>query len=194
MSHRHVSAPSRRRGRRFLGIELVDESHPSQPDDRRGSRGGPGGPDGPDGPDDWDDEFKPKKSLPRRMLKWLAICVAMFIVAAVGVFFLAYSMIDIPNPNEDFTTETTTVYYSDGKHELGTFAIQNREEVSLSDVPKSVQDAVISAEDRTFWDNAGFDTIGIVAAGIDSLRGQLRYCPPPVPCARTPPRPSPLRS
>src|SRR5262245_65348280 len=86
----------------------------------------------------------------------------MCILAAVGVVFLACSMIDIPNPNEDFTTETTTVYYSDGKHEIGTFEIQNREEASLSDVPKFVQDAVISAEDRSFWDNAGIDFKGII--------------------------------
>jgi membrane peptidoglycan carboxypeptidase len=170
VSHRHASAPSRRRSRRFLGIELVDDEAESQADhdDPRGPRG----PDGPDGPDDGEDEPKPKKSLPRRLLKWTGIALVMFIIAGIGTFVLAYTMIDIPDPNEDFTTETTEVYYSDGKHLLGTFAIQNREEVELSAVPDHVQDAVISAEDRTFWDNAGIDFKGIIRAAWSNARNE----------------------
>jgi membrane peptidoglycan carboxypeptidase len=91
-------------------------------------------------------------------------------LAGVGTFFLAYSMIDIPDPNADFTTQTTEVYYSDGKHLLGTFAVQNREDVELSAVPEHVQDAVISAEDRTFWDNAGIDFKGIIRAAWSNAR------------------------
>ncbi len=169
MSHRHVSAPSRRRSRRFLGIELVDDDPTTQDYDR----GGPGGPDGPDGPDDgyWDDE-PTKKSLPRRLLKWTALGLVLLLIAGVGAFFLAYSMIDVPDPNEDFTTETTEVYYSDGKTLLGTFAIQNRDAVELAAVPDHVQDAVISAEDRTFWDNAGIDIKGIIRAAWSNARSE----------------------
>jgi membrane peptidoglycan carboxypeptidase len=169
VSHRHVSAPSRRRSRRFLGIELVDDD-PTSPDY---DRGGPGGPDGPDGPDDgyWDDE-PGKKSLPRRLLKWIAVSLILLLIAGVGAFFLAYSMIDVPDPNEDFTTETTEVYYSDGKHVIGTFAIQNRDVVELAAVPDHVQDAVISAEDRTFWENAGIDVKGIIRAAWSNARSE----------------------
>ena len=35
-------------------------------------------------------------------------------------------------------------------------------------------DATTAVEDGTFWENAGFDPVGIVAAGLDSLRGDRR--------------------
>jgi membrane peptidoglycan carboxypeptidase len=176
VSHRHASAPSRRGRRRFLGIELVDDSPPppspdhSGPRDPYGPGGGGDGPDGP-GPDD-SAEPKKKKSLPRRILKWTSLFLVMLILAGAGAFFLAYSMIDIPDPNEDFTTETTEVYYSDGKTLLGTFAIQNREEVGLADVPDHIQAAVISAEDRTFWENSGIDFRGIIRAAWSNARNE----------------------
>jgi membrane peptidoglycan carboxypeptidase len=137
------------------------------------------GPDDPDEPggfggsgDGFDGEPTKKKSLLRRLLKWTAILTVLMMLAGIGTFFVAYSMIDIPNPNEDFTTQTTEVYYSDGKHLLGTFAVQNREDVELSAVPDHVQDAVISAEDRTFWDNAGIDIKGIIRAAWSNARSE----------------------
>ena len=79
-------------------------------------------------------------------------------------------MIDIPDPNSDFEAQTTTVYYSDGKHVLGRFALQNRQSIPLSEMPQSIQDAVISAEDRSFYTNSGLDYKGIVRAAWNNLR------------------------
>ncbi|HYJ66818.1 MAG TPA: transglycosylase domain-containing protein [Nocardioidaceae bacterium] len=195
MSHRHVSAPSRRRGGRRAArgdssdtassgasstsssaatpsatAEVLD-SRPGDPFDPGGPGGSGGSGDGSDG-FDGDAEPKKKKPLLRRLVKWISILVVLMIMAGVGMFFIAYTMIDIPNPNEDFTTETTEVYYSDGKHLLGTFAIQNREEVELTAVPDYVQNAVVSAEDRTFWNNAGIDFKGIIRAAWSNARSE----------------------
>ena len=82
-------------------------------------------------------------------------------VVTLGVL---YVLIDIPDPNKDFTTQTTTVYYSDGKSKIGTFANQNRESVSLAHMSPHLQAAVIAAEDRTFWTNNGIDVKGMVRA------------------------------
>ncbi len=35
-------------------------------------------------------------------------------------------------------------------------------------------DATTAVEDRTFWENAGFDPVGILSAGLDALRGNAR--------------------
>ena len=35
-------------------------------------------------------------------------------------------------------------------------------------------DATTAVEDRTFWENSGFDPVGIASAGIDALRGRAR--------------------
>ena len=46
--------------------------------------------------------------------------------------------------------------------------------MTFDEIPPVLVDATTAVEDGSFWDNAGFDTVGIVAAGIDSLRGHPR--------------------
>src|SRR5687768_13278819 len=84
-------------------------------------------------------------------LRWVAaLSVGGFVLGAI-VFFILYQFIDIPDPNADFQTQTTNVYYSDGKHRIGTFATQDRENVILDKVSEDMQAAVIAADDRTFY-------------------------------------------
>src|SRR6266550_4709250 len=40
--------------------------------------------------------------------------------------------------------------------------------------PPTEIDAQTAIEDKTFWDNSGFDPLAIISAGIDSLRGRAR--------------------
>ncbi len=113
---------------------------------------------------------RPRSRL-RRVLRNVALAlVALAVVGAVALFVL-YRTVDIPAANAEFTTETTTVYYSDGKHEIGTLAEQNRQSVPLADVPEHVQNAVIAAEDRSFYDNQGIDLAGIARAAFNNARG-----------------------
>ena len=46
--------------------------------------------------------------------------------------------------------------------------------MTFNDIPPIVIDAQTAIEDKTFWDNAGFDPLAIVSAGLDSLRGNSR--------------------
>jgi membrane peptidoglycan carboxypeptidase len=113
----------------------------------------------------------PKKPLGRRIAKWTGLVVLAGFLLGVAAFAYGYLATDIPNPNEDFQTQTTMVYYADGKTELGRFAEQNRTSISLSEVPQHVQDAVIAAEDRTFYTNKGIDPKGIIRAAFSNARG-----------------------
>ncbi|HEX7345188.1 MAG TPA: transglycosylase domain-containing protein, partial [Candidatus Limnocylindrales bacterium] len=61
-----------------------------------------------------------------------------------------------------------------GKTELARFGEFKREVVAFEDIPPILVDATTAIEDKTFWENAGFDPTAIVAAGIDSLRGSSR--------------------
>jgi membrane peptidoglycan carboxypeptidase len=94
-----------------------------------------------------------------------------FFLLGAAAFAVGYTTTDIPDPNRDFETQTTFVYYADGKHEIGQFADQNRTSIPLSDVPQHVQDAVIAAEDRTFYTNKGIDPKGILRAAFSNARG-----------------------
>ena len=88
-----------------------------------------------------------------RSLKWLLIVGLVGTLLLAGGLLLRYKTTDIPDPNKDFQTQTSFVYYADGKTELGQFATQNRESIPLDEMPQTMQDAVVAAEDRTFWTN-----------------------------------------
>ena len=92
------------------------------------------------------------------------------IIGALG-FVYVYSSTTIPTPNKDFQTQTTIVYYKDGKTGLGRFVEQNRESIPFAQMPKHVRDAVVAAEDRTFWTNRGIDPKGILRAAFYNARG-----------------------
>ncbi|MEO6604666.1 MAG: transglycosylase domain-containing protein [Aeromicrobium sp.] len=101
-------------------------------------------------------------------LRWAAFLSVVGILFGAITFFVLYQMIKIPDANADFETQTTKVYYSDGKHVIGSFATQDRESIPLSDMPASMQAAVIAAEDRTFYSNRGIDLKGIIRAARDN--------------------------
>ncbi len=110
----------------------------------------------------------------QQVLRWTGALSATGLVVGVITFFLLYQLISIPDPNADFRTQTTNVYYSDGKHKIGTFATQDRDVVTLDKVPKEMQAAVIAAEDRTFYSNRGIDIKGIIrAARNNATSGQI---------------------
>ena len=90
------------------------------------------------------------------------------LVAAVSV---AYARTSIPTPNQLVSAQTTIIYFSDGKTEIGRFGSQNRINITLSQVPDHVQKAVLAAEDRSFYQNKGISPRGIVRAFWNNLRG-----------------------
>ena len=118
----------------------------------------------------------PKKPMKRRVLtvlKWVLIVGLVTTLTGIGAFYYAYTQTDIPSsvPNSDFQTETTLVYYSDGKTQLGQFATQNRESIPYSEMPENIKQAVVAAEDQSFWTNKGIDPKGIIRAAFSNARG-----------------------
>ncbi len=112
-----------------------------------------------------------QKSATRRWVKRGFLVLATVLGLFLVLFAFAYATTDIPNPNEGFEAQTTYVYYDDGKSVLGKFAEQNRTTIPLEDVPQHVQDAVIAAEDSTFWTNKGIDPKGILRAAFNNAKG-----------------------
>jgi len=103
-----------------------------------------------------------------KTVRWFAFLGVAGILTAALTFFILYRAIAIPDANADFQTQTTQVYYSDGKHKIGEFALQDRESVSIDEIPASMQAAAIAAEDRTFYTNRGIDIKGIIRAVRDN--------------------------
>jgi len=111
------------------------------------------------------------KSRLKRVGKWALILGLVGALIGVGGFIVLYQAIDVPDPNKDFETQTTFVYYSDGKSQLGQFATQNRESIVLDEMPDTLKDAVVAAEDRTFRTNQGLDPKGIIRAAFSNAQG-----------------------
>jgi len=87
------------------------------------------------------------------------------------MLFIGYASTRPPEPNAAFKTATTFVYYSDGKTELGSFALQNRQPITLKEMPASIKEAAVSAENRSFWTDQGVSVRGMARAAWMILHG-----------------------
>ncbi|MEO5885174.1 MAG: transglycosylase domain-containing protein [Candidatus Limnocylindrales bacterium] len=96
------------------------------------------------------------------------------LTAVVGYNALA-SGLETPSAlTEYILPEETIVYDRTGKEELARFGDFKRQVVTFEEIPPIILDATTAIEDKTFWENAGFDPLAIVAAGLDSIRGDSR--------------------
>jgi membrane peptidoglycan carboxypeptidase len=105
-----------------------------------------------------------------------------FLTGFVGVVF-AVGMYNqyatgLPDPKEilsDLEFEQPSIVYDrTGKVELARLGSLRREVISFDDIPDEMLDATTAIEDQEFWTNPGFDPIGIVSAGLDTIAGQPR--------------------
>ncbi|CAN5843075.1 hypothetical protein BH24CHL6_BH24CHL6_16280 [soil metagenome] len=97
-------------------------------------------------------------------------------VAAGGValFTLDAMEEDLPNVatfEELEYAQPSVVYDRTGTVELARFQSERRRVVTYEQLPGLVLDAHISVEDRTFWENEGYDPNAIMAAFIESVAG-----------------------
>jgi membrane peptidoglycan carboxypeptidase len=114
---------------------------------------------------------------------WIAVILFLFLaavgaigaVAAVGVYNALAANLAPPQQLTQYVLhEETIIYDRTGKIELARFGDAKREVVTFDQIPKVLLDATTAVEDKTFWDNAGFDPVAIVSAGLGSLRGDSR--------------------
>lgn len=99
----------------------------------------------------------------KAMVSCVAGIVAIAMIAGLG-FGAAFFTATIPNPNADFQSSVSRLYYADSKTELASLAVHNRTAVTAEKIPRSMKDAMVAAEDRTFWTNAGVSPRGIARA------------------------------
>ena len=101
----------------------------------------------------------------------LAVVVLVIPLTVVGV---VYSRTDIPDAGSVRTEQISEIYQSDGTTLIGRIVPPegNRTLIDLDVVPVHVRNAVIAAEDRSFYSNEGFDPTGIGRAAIGQITGE----------------------
>ncbi|MBW0118033.1 penicillin-binding protein [Pseudonocardia sp. KRD-169] len=88
------------------------------------------------------------------------------------VFGLGWVFFSVPSPTDAVTNQVALVSYSDGSRLTRLVPEEgNRIAVAIGDVPPHVREAVLAAEDRTFYSNPGFDLTGILRAVWNQVQG-----------------------
>ncbi|MFB7632447.1 transglycosylase domain-containing protein [Streptomyces sp. NPDC056149] len=98
-----------------------------------------------------------------------SICVgtAALVVGAAGV---GLAMVQVPNVNQAAKSQNNVYLWSNGKV-MARDGETNRQVVGIAEIPKSMQYAVISAENASFETDHGVDPMGILRALVNMARG-----------------------
>jgi peptidoglycan glycosyltransferase len=100
--------------------------------------------------------------------------LAVVLAFATGLSFIAQMESELPSVASfeqlDFA-EPSVVYDRTGTVELARFQLERRHVVSYEEIPKVLLDATIVVEDRSFWDNEGYDPNAIATAFLESVSG-----------------------
>ncbi|MFE9689795.1 transglycosylase domain-containing protein [Micromonospora sp. NPDC005806] len=140
--------------------------------------GGPGGPGGPYGPrrggrgGRGDDPNAAARARKRRQINMLIAGFAVFIMlAGIGVVGFTWYSTKVVLPEDTIPPLSTTIYAKDGKTAIAKVGDQNRQLITIKDIPQYVQDAVAAAEDRNFYRHSGVDYKGIARAAWNNFTG-----------------------
>ncbi|WP_313566204.1 transglycosylase domain-containing protein [Mobilicoccus sp.] len=115
----------------------------------------------------------PKKRGWRRLFSiktWLLV-ISLGVLLAAGLVAVAYVLVDIPDPNQAARSQTSILYYADGKSEMARISAVDRQAVPLDQVSEPMQHAILAAEDRSFYENPGISVTGIGRAVWAMLSG-----------------------
>ncbi|NEB04622.1 transglycosylase domain-containing protein [Streptomyces sp. SID13726] len=94
-----------------------------------------------------------------------------FIGSLVAVAGVGYALVSVPNVAETATSQNNVFYWSDNSEMVATGGETNRQIVNLSQIPKAMQYAVVSQENKTFYTDSGIDPKGIARAVFNMARG-----------------------
>ena len=120
--------------------------------------------------------------------KYVAVAIPLILFTLISLVGLAgattvvagYSFIskDLPDPKKALEAidydQQTAVYDRSGKVLLARLGSDRRELVTFDQIPPALVDATTAIEDKTFWENSGFDPIAFISAAVDTLQGNDR--------------------
>jgi membrane peptidoglycan carboxypeptidase len=107
----------------------------------------------------------------RKLLIRATIFLAGFgFIAGTTLFAIAYFTVSVPDANAFVNSQSTIIQYSNGE-EIGRVGSENRQIVPLAKIPLNVRNAVLAAEDRSFYSNRAFSITGIARAVLNNLKG-----------------------
>lgn len=119
---------------------------------------------------------RPKRTGWRRALPtWRMVLGGVLLLALllVGGFIAGYQLVSIPAANASATAQSNVYLYQDGTVIARDGEI-NRENVPLRRIPRTIQHAVLAAEDRDFYSEDAIDVKATLRAGWNTVTGKGR--------------------
>ncbi|WP_062205037.1 transglycosylase domain-containing protein [Demequina salsinemoris] len=115
--------------------------------------------------------WKPQKAKwkvwTKRILIGILVAGLLAVTAVFVALYVMYSKLETPEPAQFALYEQSTVYYDDGTTIMGTLGEAEREILTqdqYDELPDYVGNAIVAAEDRSFWTNPGVDIMGTARA------------------------------
>jgi membrane peptidoglycan carboxypeptidase len=91
------------------------------------------------------------------------------LLGVAGVSY-AYATTAVPtDAAQAATQQQSTVYFNDGKTVVGTLGSTNRQLLTYNEISPYMRDAVVAAEDRSFYNEGGISPRGIVRAAYEDV-------------------------
>ncbi|MFF5444459.1 transglycosylase domain-containing protein [Streptomyces sp. NPDC012888] len=110
----------------------------------------------------------------RRLLPTWRMLLGAFLLCALliaGALTAGYLLVDIPPANAAATAQSNVYLYADGS-QLARDGEVNRQNVGLAQVPRTVQEAVLAAEDRDFHSERAVDPTAMLRAAWNTATGK----------------------
>ncbi|MFU8875418.1 transglycosylase domain-containing protein [Micromonospora sp. SL4-19] len=116
----------------------------------------------------------PRTGRKRRRHRVLIFLAVFALLAGSGLVAGGYYFDSVPTPTDLKLPESTTVYYADGRTPMAKLGDENRTIVPYDQMNDSAKQAIVAAEDRSFWTNKGIDFSGVLRAAWSNLTGGQR--------------------
>jgi membrane peptidoglycan carboxypeptidase len=153
---------------------MSDEPQPQQPNPGWAPSQPQAHADGDPGTPEATAAGKPKRTGWRRAIPTWRMMLGGFIIVVlllIGGFFLGYSLVQIPPANALATKQANVYLYADGSVIARDGEI-NRENVTLPQISKDAQHAILAAEDRDFYTESAVDPKAMVRAAWNTALGK----------------------
>ncbi|MBO1306978.1 PBP1A family penicillin-binding protein [Enterococcus sp. 669A] len=111
---------------------------------------------------------KQKTGLPIKILTVIVGFLCLVMLAGVGLFFFYVS--DAPKLTEKaLEAPASSKFFDNSDTEFEDLGAEKRETANADEIPQELDDAIVSIEDRRFFDHNGIDPIRIVGSAIHNL-------------------------
>jgi penicillin-binding protein 1A len=111
--------------------------------------------------------------LPKKWWQFLVILPLVIGLVLTALAALAATLIYPTLPSlealTDYRPKVPLRVYSEDGHLIGEFGEERRAFIKIQDVPESLKQAILAAEDERFYEHGGVDTIGIARAALANL-------------------------